>query len=86
MSNDSDRTQNIPVKLKNGRTILVEVTQTGREDVASEASEFKELDGAIVAFDDLFAYGYPDIDLNGAGVVLRLSAITQIFDKFFRIF
>ena len=26
-----------------------------------------ELDGAIAAFDDLFAYGYPDIDPNGAG-------------------
>ena len=28
-----DRTQTIPVKLEDGTTILVEVTQTGREDV-----------------------------------------------------
>jgi hypothetical protein len=33
MANDSDHTQNIPVKLENGRIIYVEVTQTGREDV-----------------------------------------------------
>jgi len=37
MANDSDRTQNIPVQLEDGTTILVEVTQTGREDVANEA-------------------------------------------------
>ena len=36
-----DRTQNIPVKLEDGTIILVEVTQTGREDVANEASKFK---------------------------------------------
>ena len=34
-----------------------------------------ELDGAIAAFDDLFAYGYPDIDPNGAGVVLRCDGL-----------
>jgi hypothetical protein len=37
MANDSDRTQTIPVQLEDGTTILVEVTQTGREDVANEA-------------------------------------------------
>lgn len=41
MANDSDRTQTIPVKLKNGKTIRVEVSQTGCEDVASGASNFK---------------------------------------------
>ena len=47
--NDSEtRTQNIPVKLKNGRTIRVEVTQTGREDVAlGAASEFEEVTDAL---------------------------------------
>jgi len=34
-----------------------------------------ELDGAIAAFDDLFAYGYPDVDPNGAGVVLRCDGL-----------
>lgn len=48
MSNDSDRTQNIPVKLENGRIIYVEVTQTGREDVAlGAASEFEEVTDAL---------------------------------------
>ncbi|MEA5479552.1 CU044_2847 family protein [Pseudanabaena galeata UHCC 0370] len=47
MTNDSDRTQNIPVKLEGGRTIRVEVTQTGRVDVASGASEFKDVTDAL---------------------------------------
>ena len=48
MANDSDRTQNIPVKLKNGRIIRVEVMQTGREDVAiGAASEFEEVTDAL---------------------------------------
>gem|GEM_PF-624140 len=34
-----------------------------------------ELDGAIAAFDDLFAYGYTDIDPNGAGVSLRCEGL-----------
>lgn len=46
--NDSEtRTQNIPVKLEDGTTILVEVTQTGREDVANEASKFKAVTDAV---------------------------------------
>jgi uncharacterized protein YjbI with pentapeptide repeats len=40
-----------------------------------EALACVELDGAIAAFDDLFAYGYPDIDPNGAGVVLRCDGL-----------
>ena len=48
MANDSDRTQNIPVQLEDGTTILVEeVTQTGREDVANEASKFKAVTDAL---------------------------------------
>ena len=48
MANSEDRTQNIPVKLKNGRIIRVEVTQTGREDVAiGAASEFEEVTDAL---------------------------------------
>ena len=47
MSNDSDRTQTIPVQLEDGTTILVEVTQTGREDVANEASKFKAVTDAL---------------------------------------
>jgi hypothetical protein len=43
MANDSDRTQNISVKLEDGTIIWVEVTQTAREDVAIGASEFKEV-------------------------------------------
>jgi len=42
-----DRTQNIPVKLEDGTIILVEVTQTGREDVANEASKFKAVTDAL---------------------------------------
>jgi len=34
-----------------------------------------DLDGAIAAFDDLFAYGYPDIDPNGAPVTLRYDGL-----------
>jgi hypothetical protein len=34
-----------------------------------------DLDGEISAFDDLFAYGYPEFDLNGAGVVLRCDGL-----------
>ena len=34
-----------------------------------------ELDGAIAAFDDLYAYGYPERDPNGAGVVLRSDGL-----------
>ncbi|GBO55628.1 hypothetical protein APA_3779 [Pseudanabaena sp. lw0831] len=40
-----------------------------------EALACVELDGAIAAFDDLFAYGYPDVDPNGAGVVLRCDGL-----------
>jgi len=40
-----------------------------------EALPCVELDGAIAAFDDLFAYGYPDVDPNGAGVVLRCDGL-----------
>jgi hypothetical protein len=40
-----------------------------------EALACVELDGAIAAFDNLFAYGYPDIDPNGAGVVLRCDGL-----------
>jgi hypothetical protein len=48
MENDSDRTQNIPVKLEDGTIIMVEVTQTGREDVAlGAASEFEEVTDAL---------------------------------------
>jgi hypothetical protein len=42
MANDSDRTQTIPVQLEDGTTILVEVTQTGREDVANEVRRKRE--------------------------------------------
>lgn len=42
-----DRTQTIPVQLEDGTTILVEVTQTGREDVANEASKFKAVTDAL---------------------------------------
>lgn len=50
MTNDSDRTQNIPVKLKNGRIIRVEVTQTGREDVALGAASVTDaLEGIVQA-------------------------------------
>lgn len=47
MANDEDRIQNIPVKLEDGTIIRVAVTQTGREDVASEVSEFKEVTDAL---------------------------------------
>jgi hypothetical protein len=47
MGNDSDRTQNIRVKLEDDTIILVEVTQTGREDVANEASKFKAVTDAL---------------------------------------
>lgn len=47
MANSDDRTQNIPVQLEDGTTILVEVTQTGRQDVANEASKFKALTDAL---------------------------------------
>ncbi|WP_103669039.1 trypsin-like peptidase domain-containing protein [Pseudanabaena sp. BC1403] len=40
-----------------------------------EALACVELDGAIAAFDDLFAYGYPDIDPNGAPVTLRYDGL-----------
>ena len=40
-----------------------------------EALASVELDGAIAAFDDLFAYGYPERDPNGAGVVLRCDGL-----------
>jgi len=47
MANDSDRTQTIPVQLEDDTTILVEVTQTGRQDVANEASKFKAVTDAL---------------------------------------
>ena len=47
MANGGDRTQTIPVQLEDGTTILVEVTQTGREDVANEASKFKAVTDAL---------------------------------------
>ena len=50
MANGDDRTQNIPVKLKNGRIIRVEVTQTGREDVALGAASVTDaLEGIVQA-------------------------------------
>jgi hypothetical protein len=47
MNDSENRTQNIPVQLEDGTTILVEVTQTGREDVANEASKFKAVTDAL---------------------------------------
>jgi len=38
MDNGENRTENIPVRLEDGTIILVEVTQTGRQDVSNEAN------------------------------------------------
>jgi uncharacterized protein YjbI with pentapeptide repeats len=40
-----------------------------------EALACVELDGVIAAFDNLFAYGYPERDPNGTGVVFRCDGL-----------
>jgi hypothetical protein len=47
MENGDDRIQTIPVELEDGTTILVEVTQTGRQDIAHEANKFKAVTDAL---------------------------------------
>ncbi len=41
------RTEQVPAELPNGSIIKIEVTQTGREDVAFDVRPFKEVTDAI---------------------------------------
>jgi hypothetical protein len=51
----NDRTEAIPVALPNGTVIKVEVTQTGREDVASHTFSFKQITDALEGLVDAVA-------------------------------
>ena len=47
MDFESSRTERIPVELPNGGLIQVEVSQTGREDVAFDRKAFKDVMDSI---------------------------------------
>lgn len=55
MAYADDRTEAIPVALPNGTTIQVEVTQTGREDVASLTFPFTKITAALEGIVDAIA-------------------------------
>lgn len=47
MTYENDSTEFIPVKLPNGKTIKVEVAQTGREDVTFDILPFEQVTNAL---------------------------------------
>lgn len=49
------RTERVPVELPNGAIIQVEITQTGREDVALDIKPFKQVTDALEGITEALA-------------------------------
>lgn len=78
MSHPQDQTQFIPVELANGKTIKIEVSQTGREDVGFKAYSFKQvaetLEGIVEALKGTLDKVKPDKATVKFGVEMAVES------------
>ena len=75
---EAPRTEQIPVALPNGTIIKVEVTQTGREDVAFDTKPFQQvtdaIEGVIIAVAGTLQRARPDKASIKFGVDVGIDA------------
>jgi hypothetical protein len=67
------RTGKIPVRLDNGATIMVEVSHTGREDVAIDIRPFTEVTSALEGLISAIAVALRKIKTDKASVKFGLE-------------
>ena len=71
------RTQSVPVQLKNGTTVYIEATSTGREDVAFDLKSFSQVTEALEGISGTLAQSLQKVQPDRASIKFGLDLTVE---------